>query len=201
MNSLPQALVRQSVVLPILALVEIAIGIFTPGYDSVAQHLSALGVGDSTVALYINTSALLMGASVCLFALGLQLLRRSPAWSPWLILIFGISMISNGLFEMGSPMHGLRGIGMVITIAPLACAAEFRDFLRSSRYEAYSLIVTIASFAYLWMLVTGAEPRGYAGLTQRIASLVTYGWFAVSAWSLSADRIHRVVSTKGLSDG
>lgn len=185
MKKLQQILVRQSVVLPMLALIEIAIGMFTPGYDSVAQHLSVLGVGDSPVATYVNASGFLIGVSVCLFALGLQLMKRSLAWSPLLILVFGVSMISNGLFEMGSPMHGLHGIGMVITIAPLACAVEFRDRLRSPRFEAYSLLTTVASFVYLWMLVTGAESEAFAGLTQRIASLVTYAWFAVSAWMLS----------------
>jgi len=185
MNKICRWLVGQAVVLPFLCLLEIVVSLSAPGYDSVSQHLSALGTDGSGIARYINGSAFAMGASVSLFALGAQGLAPGRwALSPLLLLIFGVSILSNGWFPMGSPMHGLHGIGMVVTIAPLVLAVEFAARLPSPWYRQYALLTTVASFAYLWLLVTGMDPHGFAGLTQRVASLVTYAWFAITAWQL-----------------
>lgn len=182
-QAVASVLVGQAVVLPVLSLIEIAVGLLLPGYHSLRQHLSAMGVDGSPVAGLVNGTGLALGLSACLFAAGILLSARRPATiSPLLVLIFGISMLSNGLFRMGSPLHGLYGIGMVITIAPLVFAVEYRDWLESTAYLRYSLATTVVSFVYLWMVVTGVDPDTLAGLTQRTASLVTYAWFAVTGY-------------------
>ena len=190
MNSVSKWLVAQAVVMPVLCLLEIVAGVLAPGYDSLSQHLSALGTDGSATARFVNGSAFAVGASAILFALGAQALApRRWVMSPLLLLIFGVSILSNGWFPMGSPLHGLYGIGMVVTIVPLVLAVEFAPRLPSPAYRHYALLTTVASFAYLWLLVTGADPHGLAGATQRIASLITYAWFAVTGWQLAGVRL------------
>lgn len=172
--------IAQAVLLPLLSIAEMVVGVLKPGYDSLSQHLSALGTDGSWSALLVNGAGVAAGLSICVFAIAVLLAGRRAAVSPVLVLIFGISMVSNGVFEMGSPLHGLYGIGMVITIAPLVMAVEYRDRFGAG-YERYSLLTAVVSFIYLWMLVTGVDPDAFAGITQRVASLVTYAWFAVTA--------------------
>jgi len=43
--------------------------------------------------------------------------------------VFGASMISNAVFTMGSPLHGLYAIGLSVILAPAFFAAEERNSL------------------------------------------------------------------------
>ncbi|MEM0926447.1 MAG: DUF998 domain-containing protein, partial [Planctomycetota bacterium] len=106
------------------------------------------------------------------------------ALSAFLITVFGISMISNGLYPMGSPMHGLYGIGLSLAIAPFASIYEWKGTAMPKRYFGLSIAAGIVISLYYWSIVIGLDPPDYRGLTQRTASLFIFGWIAYSAWEM-----------------
>jgi hypothetical protein len=46
----------------------------------------------------------------------------------------------------------------------------------------YSLFTGMISLFFMWILIVGIEPQEYMGLTQRISSIFSFGWFAVAAF-------------------
>lgn len=162
-------------------LVPILIAFFLPGYSSISQHISEVALLDHPVALIQRGAALVTGISIALFGIGLFLAKGSK-YTAIAAFVFGVSMISNGVFVMGSPLHGLYGLGFFMVLVPAFFAAEVAPTHGSLRN--LSMFVALVIMFYLWLMLSGFDPLAFRGLTQRTATLIIFGWYAVVGYSL-----------------
>ena len=179
---LKHILVKQVVAIPLGAmLVPILISFFLPGYSSISQHISEVALLDHPIALIQRVAALVTGVSIALFGVGL-FLARSSRYTALAAVVFGASMISNGVFVMGSPLHGLYGLGFFMVLVPAFFATEIAP--AGSSLRNLSMLVALVIMLYLWLMLSGFDPHGFRGLTQRVATLIIFGWYAVAGYSL-----------------
>jgi uncharacterized membrane protein YbjE (DUF340 family) len=59
----------------------------------------------------------------------------------------------------------------------------------STRIGRVSRWTSLLAMTYLWLMVTGLDPLPYRGLTQRIALLPAFGWYAFAAIELRRQRV------------
>lgn len=83
---------------------------------------------------------------------------------------------------MGSPLHGLYGLGFFMILVPAFYATEVSE--AKSPMRILSMLVALLVMFYLWLMLSGFDPYGYRGLTQRIATLIIFGWYSVASWSI-----------------
>ncbi|MGH8110095.1 MAG: DUF998 domain-containing protein [Arenimonas sp.] len=159
-------------------------GVLMPGYSSISQHLSDLGTLDHPVASVLHIGALVSGASIVLFGLGL-LLHSSKAFvfTALTAVIFGTAYICAGIFHSG-PLHGLYGLTMFYALVPACFAAELPAIHRTSFLVKISLLASFLLLTYMWLLLGNLEPHATRGLTQRLAVLVIFGWYPIASYML-----------------
>jgi energy-converting hydrogenase Eha subunit A len=178
-------LLKQSIYLPLAAMmVPIAISWFVPGYSSISQHLSELEMLNDPVALATRIAAIVSGTSIILFALGILSYSRRYAFSAVASAIFGLSMISNGVFVMGSPLHGLYGIGLISILSPAFFVADSFSIDIGVRTRFWLLLAAFLTLVYMWLMFAGLDPVPYRGLTQRVAVFVMFGWYSIASFTL-----------------
>lgn len=168
--------------LPWFLMWSLVAGALEPGYSAISQHASELTVRPGLPHTLLNVAAIGSGLGFAVFAIGLWLESgRRLAVGALCWLVFGISMISNGVWPMGNPLHGLYILGLSNLIAPSLSLLEL-DRLRDNKL-AYGLtaFVSVAAVLYLWMNLNGLDPPSYRGLTQRIFSSINSLWPAVVA--------------------
>jgi hypothetical membrane protein len=178
-------LIKQALLLPLYFFVPVLIaGILTADYSAISQHASEITLTDNLTAITVlNTGAILTGLSCILLSIGLiRVSKKRSLLSAILLLIFGISMISNGLYPMGNPMHGFYGIGLSMMILPFVSCYEFKGSSIDKKYFPITIIAGLVIFIYFWSMLVGLDPAEYRGLTQRIASVVIFGWVAYLAF-------------------
>jgi hypothetical membrane protein len=178
-------LIKQALLLPLYFFVPVLIaGILTADYSAISQHASEITLTDNLTAITVlNTGAILTGLSCILLSIGLiRVSKKKNLLSAILLIIFGISMISNGLYPMGSPMHGFYGIGLSMMILPFVSCYEFKGSSIDKKYFPITIIAGLVIFIYFWSMLVGLDPVEYRGLTQRIASVVIFGWVAYLAF-------------------
>jgi hypothetical membrane protein len=178
-------LIKQALLLPLYFFVPVLIaGILTADYSAISQHASEITLTDNLTAITVlNTGAILTGLSCILLSIGLiRVSKKRSLLSAILLLIFGISMISNGLYPMGNPMHGFYGIGLSMMILPFVSSYEFKGSSIDKKYFPITVIAGLVIFIYFWSMLVGLDPAEYRGLTQRIASVVIFGWVAYLAF-------------------
>jgi Protein of unknown function (DUF998) len=153
-------------------------GLMLPQYSAISQHSSELLASGGAAAICLRVGA--MGSGFAFVAFGAGLWARSGqalavgavAW-----ILFGFSMVSNGLWPMGSPMHGLYAN----LIAPALSHMEVARWLPARRYHALTALVSAAGIFYLWLNLTGNDPEAFRGFTQRLFSSINSLWpFLVS---------------------
>ncbi|OUL16855.1 hypothetical protein B0X78_03725 [bacterium AM6] len=71
-------------------------------------------------------------------------------------LLFGVSMVSNGVFTTGSPLHGLYGIGIFSILTPLLFLAELGP-AASTRMAWIARVTSLLGMAYLWLMLSGFD--------------------------------------------
>jgi hypothetical protein len=165
----------------------LALGV--PHYSSLTQHVSELQLVDHPIADLMRVAPVLCGTSILLFGLGVWLTCPSRfAFTLLTSAAAAANFISAGIFVSGSPLHGLYGVGFFIPLVPACFASESglgRNVLR------VSLCVAVASMAYLWLNLSGADPL--RGLSQRLALLVILGWYSYASYHL----LRALASTAG----
>jgi hypothetical protein len=109
---------------------------------------------------------------------------RQYLFTSFSALIFGASMVSNGSFVMGSPLHGLYGIGFFVVLVPAFFAAEFTPTAHSSMVRTVSMAIAVYNLLYLWLMITQLDPTGFHGLTQRISIFFWFGWYSFASYAL-----------------
>lgn len=151
-------------------------GALTPGYDWTAQHASVLSVIPEAPLLLFKAVVITWGAMFVLFGVGLFRFSewRSVGAICWIL--FGIAMCSNGIWPMGSPMHGLYALPLVSIIAPALAFGEIEALRRIPGMRAITVVVSLCAVFYLWLNLLGFDPQGYQGLTQRLFSSINSLW-------------------------
>ncbi|MFT5336700.1 MAG: putative membrane protein [Luteibaculaceae bacterium] len=178
-------LIKQALLLPLYFFVPVLIaGILTADYSAISQHASEISLTDNLTAITVlNTGAISTGLSCVLLSIGLiRVSKKKNVLSAILLIIFGISMISNGLFPMGNPMHGFYGIGLSMMILPFVSCYELKGSSIDKKYFPITIIAGLVIFIYFWSMLVGLDPSEYRGLTQRISSVVIFGWVAYLAF-------------------
>jgi hypothetical protein len=156
-------------------------GWLEPGYSAISQHASELTVRSGLPHTLLNVAAIGSGLGFAVFAIGVWLESgRRLAVGALCWLIFGISMISNGIWPMGNPLHGLYILGLSNLIAPALSQLELTK-LRDNKFAYWlTAFVSVAAIAYLWMNLNGLDPQQHRGLTQRIFSSINSLWPAAA---------------------
>ena len=187
--------IKQATVVPLAAMiVPMLVGLALPGYSSISQQMSELEMYAPAADIATRIAAIVSGASIVLFGLGLlRIGLRQFAFTALAAIVFGISMVSNGIFTMSGPLHGLYGIGIFCVVAPAFFAAEFRDSTRSRTIGTLSMAIAVISLLYNWMMIVHFDPAGFQGLTQRAFAIVAFGWYSIASYALLRSNV--VVAT------
>ena len=191
-------LIKQAVIIPILFFIPVFIaGFLTDGYNLIEQHASEITLTDfDTAKTVISSGAILTGLSCIILAIGIFLNFKKFLMTSILLIIFGISMISNGIYPMGTIMHGFYGFGLTLMILPFIACYELKNENIKNDFFRISLICGFVIFVYLWSMLVGLDPTNYRGLTQRIASVFIFGWIAYLAFELSKKPVANTVYKK-----
>lgn len=159
---------------------------FAPDYSPLSQHASELLQAGGFASLCIRIAAIGSGLGFVAFSIALwresgrRIAIGAACW-----MIFGVSMLTNGFWPMGHPMHGFYAIGIANLIAPAMAHIELSAWSASRRGYAVTAVVSIAGIVYLWLNLVGADPQGFRGLTQRLFSSINSLWpFLVALYLL-----------------
>ena len=177
-KSTPDRLISQSWIAALAMITMITLSLFDPLHDPLTQHMSELASGSWWTSIAVRVLPGIMGLSIIAFGLGC--LGRSAIWTGISSVLFGAAMLTNGIFPTGNPLHGLYGLAIFSVLVPVFYAAELNPppALRQLCFAA-SFIALI----YMWGLLAGLEPSAIRGVTQRVASLVAFGWFLLPAFA------------------
>ncbi|MDF2454844.1 MAG: hypothetical protein K0R51_837 [Cytophagaceae bacterium] len=176
--------IKQAYILPLYFFIPVlTAGALVEHYDAIRQHASEITLTPFYDAkLILNGGAILTGLSCITLALGILLkLKLKFFLSAILLILFGISMISNGLYPIGNPMHGFYGMGLSLMILPFVVCYELKTILLDLKFYTITLVSGLLIFVYLWSMLVGFDPSAYKGLTQRLASVVIFGWLSYLA--------------------
>lgn len=179
-------LLKQAILVPAIFIIPALIaGLLVPDYDMIKQHISEITLTPYKNAIHVFSSGqLLSGLSCILLALGIILNFKKFYLSSIILIIFGISMISNGIFPMGNVMHGFYGIGLTIMLLPFVACYELKNENVKKIFFKISIISGVVIFVYFWSMIVRLDPANYRGLTQRVASIFIFGWIAYLAYEL-----------------
>jgi hypothetical protein len=160
----------------------------TPGYHWVSQHASELTLVPGMPNVAIKIAAFGTGISFILFALGLwRHSDRKISWASICWIVFGLSMLSNGIWNMGDPRHGLYAIGILNIVGPAIALVESRRLASDQPVYRATMIVSFSNILYLWLMLTGNDPEGFRGVSQRLFSSINSLWPMIVAWRVLAD--------------
>lgn len=178
--------IKQGMFFPLgLMLVIMVVGLTVPGYSSMSQQMSALGLVQGYPAIFESVCALVIGLSIIAFSLALI---KHPSgkfsFTVFTSLLFGISMLFNGMFPMGNPLHGLYGIGFFTILTPALFVAEIHSNAQVKSVAVVSKWAAVIVLFYLWLTITGFDPDGFRGLTQRVAVIPMLGWYSYASYVL-----------------
>lgn len=166
-------------------------GFLAKDYDPIASHVSVMTLQDGMAHTVANIAALSSGAALVLFGIGVWIASKrvfSAGAMCWIL--FGISMIANGIWPMGGPMHGLYIVGIFSVIAPALSLLDIQNVALQKNLHGVTVFCSLAGVLYLWILLNGFDPEGYSGLSQRVFGSINYLWpliFAVKYFQRARD--------------
>ncbi len=157
-------------------------GAIVPGYSAISQHASELTLLPGAPHVLVDIAAIGCGVAFIAFAIGMWLESgRAVAFGALMWSLWGLSMVSNGVWVMGSPLHGLYAIGLATLIAPALSMLETRRLRDDKLAYAVTVFVSIGGVVYFWMRLVGADAPSVRGLTQRIFASINSLWPATMA--------------------
>ncbi len=184
-------------------LIPIIVSFMVPGYSSISQHISELALLGYPVAAAQRITAIVTGVSILAFCVGLTLSApRTFRFTAVTAALFAISMVSNGIFTMRTPLHGLYGLGLFMALVPAFFVAELPWRQGRTAVVSLSLAVAVFNMSYEWLIVSGFDPPGFRGLTQRVATIVIFGWYSVAAFVVGqAQSSHSLMAQTTVGSG
>jgi len=208
---------------PILfILVFLVEGATRPGYSAWHNFVSDLSLSNQGWMQIANF--LICGVLMLCFALGLrQVFRtgRGSVWGPLLLGIFGLSLLIAGFFvtdpSLGyyppgtssstQTLHGtIHGTNAPLAFGSLTLAIFVlaRRFASDRQWRGWALYSLITGILFLGSFIAGLAvavldqhgvlPNSPAGLLERIAIIIGWGWIALLAIRL----LRQMRSTKGI---
>jgi hypothetical protein len=69
-----------------------------------------------------------------------------------------------------------------MVLVPACFAAEVGQ---SPKLLKLSLAGAVLTMVYFWLQFSGLDPQEFKGVTQRIAVIIMFGWYAIASYSLS----------------
>jgi hypothetical membrane protein len=182
--------IKQALFFPFGAMLALMlVGFTVPGYSSTSQQLSELGLLGGYPAAFEMISAIIVGVSIIIFSAALVRHQSGRfAFTVFTSSLFGISMLCNGIFHMGSPLHGLYGIGFFAILTPALFVAELHPNEQTKGVSVISMLAAVITLFYLWLTITGFDPKGLHGLTQRLAVVPMIGWYSYASYTLLRSR-------------
>jgi hypothetical protein len=184
--------IKQAIYLPVLYFGTVIIAsLFALDYSHVGQHASELAINNNRVAVELfNIGIFITGISIILYGLGLVLkFKRQLSVTSFLIIVFGVTFIFGALFKIGSPWHGLYGIGLSILLLPFAFLFELGKENLNKMTRSVSIITAFAIFLYFWAMIARLDPVAQRGLTQRIFGIFVFGFLSYTAYFLNKLKI------------
>jgi len=169
--------------LPTWLIISTIAGFLAENYSPIASHVSVMTLQDGPAHLLVNIAAQITGIALIAFGIGIWAHSRrliSVGALGWIL--FGIAMVTNGIWPMGSPMHGFYIIGVFNIIAPAMTLLDIRNEALREKLHTVTAFVSLSGMLYLWLLLTGFEPEGYSGLFQRVFGSINYLWPLAFAW-------------------
>jgi hypothetical membrane protein len=177
-----------------------AVGWLRPGYSTIVQPVSELGVGP--LAGLVNVSLLVLGGCLVGFAVGFAtstrelLSRRRRLAGAVLLALPGLGFAAAGLIPLDSPvavLHWVIGATLTFYPPPVVLVVVGVWLRRSPRLRALGLLsvgagvalVPLVAAMYL-VFVPGSpfEPWGVGGLVERLVFVVLLGWYVLAAVAL-----------------
>lgn len=162
-------------------------GLFATDYSHFGQHASELAINaNQTAGSIFNIGVFITGISAILYGIGLILKFRSQfSITSILTILFGITFLFGAIYKIGSPWHGLYGIGLSIMILPFAFLYELKIYQINRLTKIVSILSALIIFIYFWAMVARLDPMEQRGLTQRIFGIVVFGFISYSAYLTS----------------
>ncbi len=163
--------------LPAWLLLATIAGFFATDYSAIASHVSVMTLEDGAAHQIANLAAWIAGLSLIAFGVGIWTISgRTLSVGGLCWIIFGVSMVANGIWPMGGPMHGLYIIGIFNIIAPALSLLDVRDERLREKLYGLTAFVSFMGVIYLWLMLNGFDPEGYSGLTQRFFGSINFLW-------------------------
>jgi hypothetical protein len=173
------------------------LGFVVPGFHPLAQTISEVALAAPGFAWTHRVLDVLVGLAMCSFAAGLQCaVRKRISLAALATGALGVAFASAGVWTLESGLHLLYNLSIIQIIVPIAQALEFKDDIRSTRYETYSLLVSFFHLLMLWALGAGFVPLPWLGLAQRVWAIVMVSWFGVAAHLLTAAMRHQTLRAR-----
>lgn len=181
-------LIRQAIYLPIVYFGTIIIsGLFAVDYSHFGQHASELAINTSQIAgVIFNVGIFITGFLLFMYGIGLVLkFKLNIAITALLICVFGVTFLFGAFYKIGSPWHGLYGIGLSIMMLPFAFLFELGKKKVDRMTKTIAIIAALGIFVYFWAMVARLDPLELRGLTQRTFGILVFGFISYSAYKLN----------------
>ena len=181
-------LIKQAIFIPVVYFATIIIaGLFAVDYSHFGQHASELALNTNPIAGTIfDVGIFITGLLLILYGIGLILkFKLDIIITSLLIIVFGITFLFGVFYKIGSPWHGLYGIGLSIMLLPFAFLFEIGKEKADTATRTITIVVAFAIFIYFWAMVARLDPMELRGLTQRIFGIFVFGFIAYTAHKLS----------------
>lgn len=178
-------LIKQSIYIAIIYFGTVILaGIFATDYSHFGQHASELAVNQNqTAGTIFNVGIFITGISLILYGIGLILRFKSQfSITSLLIIVFGITFLFGAIYEIGSPWHGLYGIGLSVMMLPFAFLYEMKKENITSLSKNISILSALIIFFYFWAMVARLDPMELRGLTQRVFGFFVFGFISYTAY-------------------
>ena len=185
MRNLNYWMIKQAHIVWLASIINIGLGIIIPDFDFFSKSISHVAL-EAPVFAYIHRAAdVIIGLSMCGFAFGIHQTSQSRFSAATLsVFLLGISMISAGIWTLQTPLHLLYNLSIFMIIVPMAFALDFKNVVKSSSFESFSVAVTVLHVFMFWLIYAGFVPQEFNGLIQRLWAVPTMGWFGVAAHML-----------------
>lgn len=175
-------LIKQAHIVWIVSIVNIGLGVIIPDFNFFAKSISHVALEAPIYAYTHRLADIIIGLSMCGFAFGVLRSSQSRFSSATLsAFLFGISMVSAGIWTLESPLHLLYNLSIFMIILPMAFALEFKSRIKSLAFENVCVAVTVLHVLMFWLIYAGFIPEEFNGLIQRAWAIPTMGWFGLAA--------------------